>query len=50
LNCCWQIRSGLLLEDRAEDQLATLADAYFAEDSRRFSATNRPTPIPPDRP
>lgn len=28
------IRSSLLLEDRAEDQLATLADAYFAQDSR----------------
>lgn len=28
------IRSALALEDRAEDQLATLADAYFAQDSR----------------
>jgi len=46
------IRSGLLLEDRAEDQLATLADAYFAEDSRlvweflRFTSLSLPGATP----
>ncbi|HSF65434.1 MAG TPA: TraB/GumN family protein [Paracoccaceae bacterium] len=46
------IRSALALEDRAEDQLATLADAYFAEDSRliweflRFTALSLPGATP----
>lgn len=46
------IRSALALEDRAEDQLATLADAYFAEDSRliweflRFTALSLPDATP----
>lgn len=46
------IRSSLALEDRAEDQLTTLADAYFAEDSRliweflRYTALSLPDATP----